>query len=384
MKVHSGENNSMCLKISSLRVQYLLLFAIVFATSSCKPEKPNSNVFKIASSKSVNTNLSEYFEVVSVEAIDEGRTDFISDIYKVRYFNSQVYLLDRFSDKKISVYNYITGDFLHNIGHSGEGPGGFIYPYDLYIDEDDGIIRVLTSGRILNYRLDNAQYIDQTPIDFPAVRFSQLNNGNWLFVLGGGSDYQTIITDNSYHPVRSHLPRLRMHNMLAWEPIIQTEDNRTLVVRNYDNNIYEITDDNELDTLICLDFGDPPITKEEKNSISKASEIAAKYSNMALLRRNFYLSKDYCLFVYQKNGEHNVVVKNLSSNEYISFNVKEVNNDLLLEADRKFPVILGMDNEGNFITQIRSNLKQSSDGSLVLDRDRNDEALTLIRFKPKF
>lgn len=382
--MHSGENNNMCLKLSSLSIQYLLLFAIVFATSSCKSEKSSSNVFKIASSKSASTNLSEYFEVVSVETIDEGRTDFISDIYKVRYFNSRVYLLDRFSEKKISVYNYVTGDFLHNVGHSGEGPGGFTYPYDLFIDEEEGVIRVLTSGRILNYRLDNAQYINQTLIDFPAVRFSKLNNGNWLFVLGGSSDYQTIIADNSYHLVRSHLPRLRMHNMLAWEPIIHTEDNRTLVVRNYDNNVYEITDENELDTIIRLDFGDRSISEEEKNSISNANEIATKNSNTALLRRNFYLSKDYCLFAYQKNGEHNLVVKNLSSNEYISFNTQDVNNDLFLEADNKFPLILGMDNKGDFITRVRSNIKRLSDSSFVLDSERNDEALTLIRFKPKF
>jgi hypothetical protein len=371
-------------KVTTRKTYYLYLLAVTLTSVSCQSENSTSEVFKIDSNKSERINLSEYFEIVSVEAIDEGRTDFITDIYKVRYFDSKVYLLDRFSDKKISVYNYVTGEFLHNVGYIGEGPGGFTYPYDLYIDEEAGILRVLTTGRILNYRLDNAQYIDQIRIDFPAVRFSKLNNGNWLFVLGRGSDYQTIITDDSYRTLRSHLPRLRMHNMLAWEPIVLTEDNRTLIVRNFDNKIYEINDENELDTIIRLEFGDRLIPEEEKKLISQPSSIATKYSNIALLRRNFYLSKDYCLFVYQKNGKYNVVVKNLSSNEYISFDGQDVNNDMLLVADNKFPLILGMDDEGNFITRVRSNITQSSDGSFTSDNSRNNEALTLIRFKPKF
>ncbi len=57
---------------------------------------------------------------------------------------------------------------------------------------------------------------------------------------------------------------------------------------------------------------------------------------------------------------------------------------MLLVADNKFPLILGMDDEGNFITRVRSNIMQSSEGSFTLDNSRNNEALTLIRFKPKF
>ena len=359
----------------------IALFSLLFA---CQQKESSPNVFNIEKDPLDKINMSEFFEVVSVDAIDEGNEDLITEVYKVKYRGPLVYLLDRFDGKKISVYNHESGEFLYSIGYSGEGPGGFSIPYDFYIDEDTKSVKVLSVGKILNYSLENGEYIDQEFITLPAVRFSRLSNGNWLFFLGRSSDFQVAVTDSSYEVLRSHLPRFRMHNMLAWETIITTDDNKTLIVRNFDNQVYEVTEDNELATFVQLDFGDEPIPDEEKDEVSKSSEISAKYADVALLRRTFYASTNYLMFVYQQNGKYNVVVRNLKSNDYISFDGRDVNNDLLLDQDSNFPLIIGMDSEGNFISRVRSNIRQSSDGSIVPDESRNSEALTLIRLKPKF
>ena len=74
----------------------------------------------------------------------------------------------------------------------------------------------------------------------------------------------------------------------------------------------------------------------------------------------------------------------LSSNDYINFDVLDVNNDLLLKKGGSFPSIIGMDDKGSLISYVRSNIKQSNDGRIIIDENRNQEALTLIRFKPNF
>lgn len=361
-----------------------LLILLLALLHSCSPEETDSQVFKVEKAPLDQIALSEYFKVVSVDAIDEGNEDLITDVSKVKYQDSLVYILDRFDGKKISVYNHITGSFLHNIGHQGEGPGGYDIPYDFYVDEGSKTISVLTAGKILKYSSENGKYFDQTPLDLPAVRFIKLHNGHWLFILGRGTKYQVLITDDSFNVIKRHLPRLRMHNMLAWEPIITTDGNRTLIVRNFDNHIYEVTEDNELEVFLQLDFGDNPIPEEDKNTLSKSSEINAKYPKTALLRRNFYASTAHYFFVYQKNKRYKVVAHSLSSNDYINFDVLDVNNDLLLKKGGSFPSIIGMDDKGSLISYVRSNIKQSNDGRIIIDENRNQEALTLIRFKPNF
>ena len=363
---------------------YCVIILVSVLSCSSNQDKLDVMSYSINDFNLEKNKLSDFFEVTHVDPINEGTVDFISEVHKVKYYDSLIYILDRFSDKKISVYNSLTGKFEYNIGFNGEGPGGFDFPYDFYIDDVNGLIKVLTVGKILNYKISTGEYLGQELIEFPATRFTKIKNGNWLFILGGGSPFQVIITDESYKTLKSHMPRFRIHNMLPWEAILTTQNKETLIVRNFDNSIYKVNDNNEIEPFVKLEFGDQALTDEEKLSVQNSRDVNRLFGDRALLRRNFYLTKSHCLFVYQKEGKYILVVKNLKSGEYVSFDGLDTDNDLLLEEDNKFPLVIGMDFNGNFITRIRSNIKINDSGHFEIDNSRASEALTLIRFKPTF
>lgn len=336
--------------------------------------------------ESLNTDyLTSSFDVVSIDDLDEGTTDFISGVYKIQYFDGKIFILDRWDGKKISVYAEQDGAFLFNIGQSGDSPDSYSFPYDFYLDKKNGVCKVLTAGAILNFDLSDGSFLERESLNLAAVRFSKLNNGNWIFTLGVGEAHEVSLTDSKYQVINQFLPRIKMHSLLPWESIIEVPAEDPIYMRNYDNTIYRISENNELAPSIKISFvGQKEIPLTEKEEITKPSEVLTEFQDKKLLRKSFFKLSEYIVFVYVEGKNYTVVVKNLKTDEVRFFDgLKTDKNNITLETT--FPSMIGIDDKENLIAITRRNLKLDSDGKVYEDLNEDtNESLKLIRFRPAF
>lgn len=336
--------------------------------------------------ESLNTDyLTSSFDVVSIDDLDEGTTDFISGVYKIQYFDGKIFILDRCDGKKISVYAEKDGAFLFNIGQSGDSPDSYNFPYDFYLDKKNGVCKVLTAGAILNFDLSDGSFLERESLNLAAVRFSELNNGKWIFTLGVGEAHEVCLTDSKYQVINQFLPRIKMHSLLPWESIIEVPTEDPIYMRNYDNTIYRITENNELAPSIKISFdGQKEIPLTEKEKITKPSEVLTEFQDKKLLRKSFFKLSEYMVFVYVEGKHYTVVVKNLKTDEVRFFDgLKTDKNNITFEIT--FPSMIGIDDKENLIAITRRNLKLDSDGNVYEDLNEDtNESLKLIRFRPAF
>lgn len=101
------------------------------------------------------------FKFIALETIESC---LFGDIGQIEIVNNRIYIIDRTNDL-IFVFS-IDGTFIAQIGTKGNGPGEYIMPKTLHVDEKNHIISVvdLAQGKMIHYDLETYQYISNQKI----------------------------------------------------------------------------------------------------------------------------------------------------------------------------------------------------------------------------
>lgn len=358
------------------KIKFFAVSVLLTVFFSCSEKsKPEYTIIQQDVEESVLTN---FFEVLSITTLQENPNFFLEEVSKVEYYSNRIAVLDRFDSQQLLIFEQSTGEFLHNVGFSGEGPGGYTFPYDFYIDEENEEILVLTYGKVLSYNLYTGEYIKSKSMPLPAVRFEKFNNDRWLLSLGGGSNYKLALVDSNYDLIDNFIESKPMHSMLPWQSFVMSRDGIPLYVQNYDNVIYAVNEEGNLYYHKVLDFDQEAPDVDLIESISDPRDVPNLLTNKMLLHRHYLELDKYDFFIYMHDQDYTVYIRNIETEEVMTFDGLKSMNDITFED--YFPSIVGADKDGLF-GLTRTYKRDKNDQEINAN---NDELITLVKFSPKF
>lgn len=96
------------------------------------------------------------FKFIALETIDSC---LLGDVEQIEITNDKIYIIDR-TNNLIFVFS-LDGTFIAQIGEKGNGPGEYVMPKTLHIDEKKCVISVLdvAQGKMIHYDMKTYQYI---------------------------------------------------------------------------------------------------------------------------------------------------------------------------------------------------------------------------------
>ncbi|MCQ2975934.1 MAG: 6-bladed beta-propeller [Bacteroidales bacterium] len=333
-------------------IYYLNFFSLIFY--SCNNTKENSilydnvDVNKIASNISLmkdsvssdlihikipNLNKDEYelyssdiFDSVYYVPLETTEESIIGSIDKLMINQDTLYIIDRYKLKCIKRFT-LNGKYIDQIGSLGNGPGEFVEPTDVYVDNNEIIVLDQFQKKLITYS-HNGKLIKDTLRPFACFQVAKIDIDKYIF--------RTIESLNS------HIPDLYEYNLWTtnkdfvidkkgfyqqtntYSPILNFNDlsyinNNVYFYNNFTDSIYQITSDGCVICKYVIDIDqdrsndlfleenyDKLIEKEKQGEFYVISQILI--TNDYVLCKIINQYKPYYIF-YSKNTKKEVCIR---------------------------------------------------------------------------
>ena len=343
-----------------MKQYFALLLCISFFLAACslgEEQKTLKKVIQVKDATLTEAPLSDFFKVNKVVCLDTAGRKFIKQIDKIEKHQNKYYVLSRFDNKEIYVFD-IQGKFLYTLGHYGEGVGAYTQPYDFLIDEKTQEVEVLTPGQVLYYELATGVYKRSKTLNIPAVRFYKTSD-NYAFVCGKGEP-QLHLTTLDFVSIMGYLPYENVHGMLPFVSFIGNND-KLLYFRNFDDTVYEIKK-NIVEEYVTIDFekGDK-LEQEDYQLVNSPDEVFRKLDKKSLPFNLFYENEKHYLFAHTYQGSVFLNIFDKKSGLTQQINIFKNKNDLT--GEEAFPLIVGQQKEVLFAAK---NLEGANEQDCVI------------------
>lgn len=289
---------------------------------------------------------------VSKDAIDcrfiklETTSDnIIGTVNQVEIIDKRIFILDNSFGKKLLAFD-TEGQFLHQIGKPGNGPGEYIYPIKFFINKNDQKI-ILVDGRrnrFNYYDLNTYQYISSKaiPFNFSDLVFRKDGSIVWFLYTGikGQHDrtkYHVKITDKDFNDLTFLYPAnfTSPYMQTMGSPLTELKD-RLYVHHTYFPTIYEITQDNLLKTI--YEIAVPPhhfVTEEYIKELEEKE--GEKYCN------TIFESDYVSAYSFQESSTHINITYTANKKPYLGFYDKTAKTSCKYTKTGLLPPFLPMD-----------------------------------------
>lgn len=175
----------------------------------------------------------EYFNSPKTILLETTDSCLIQEIQSLEVYENNIYILDN-SANRLYVFD-MEGDFLHQIGSPGAGPGEYIQIADFSIDRENHIIYVYDefASKVHKYNLQTSQYLS-------SITIQKTGNQNFYIQYTEGNLYLNETAIDGKEP--KHLLKMLNAQTGKLEEIFldskQFNKGWNLTLRNYHNFFY--------------------------------------------------------------------------------------------------------------------------------------------------
>lgn len=362
----------------NLKLLFNIAFLIVcFLSYSCKESK-ESSLLEIPVSQDVDSDFlySELAEDIQYIKLEDNNEAIISQIDKILFTDEKIYVLQRFFNPRIMVFNS-QGEYLYDVGSQGGGPSEFENPYDLLINEGNEV-EVLADNSIKRYSTSDGEFINTTKLDLPAVRFEKTND-SYIFICGGEME-EVVITDLYFKIETSFFekgPQNQIKPMVSLHPL----NKKLFYHMNFNDTIFSIQG-NDIHPSKVVRFS-KPLTKEKLNELyhdsNKDIRTVKKLSSPYMTYIQVYNETQehiYFTFMYQSKPFVHIYNKKKGSGQ--TFDPAKIINDVTFESFA--PFIFDVSSDGFQVGYIDSPLKS---GILENNEFRENSYFQILKEKIK-
>ncbi len=232
--------------LNSKIITIFLFFFVIFY--SCTQNSTVINDCLLFSEERTEVKMSDLisdYSFIELETLDKN---LILDASMIRIWKDRIFILDCFAKNK-TVWAYdIQGKYLGNLGTLGPGPGEYIMPMSLVIDEanDRVLIKDVAQNKLLFYDASTLSFIKELRIPFYSDCFDYLSPNKLIWYVGSGcaneGDYQKHIqiTDMELSVLSNHIPRMDfpkrgMYNVMTY---FHRFENNVYFHHPFNNDVY--------------------------------------------------------------------------------------------------------------------------------------------------
>ncbi|MBD8002877.1 6-bladed beta-propeller [Phocaeicola faecium] len=292
---------------SSRNTIHAFLIAILILATSCINKKQVSQNYictsgipiidtLLISSESGNSELMDY---------DASTTDFIilkeddntmfADINQIIDAFDKYFIVDSYGSRRVVSFDH-SGHPFASYGKHGNGPGEYIYPWDVDVNAQYVYILDISQRKLLRYN-HKGDYIDSQNVPFDSKGFALLKNNKILFKLEPSKEmnYQLCVTDSALNPL-SYMLHYPDGYIGGWvtDAVFQKNDKGISYYCSPADTIYRLDYDGNLIGKRLLNFKNGTIHTSAKINFIDAEQQGKLTSGMHLLNNPVELSNGTC------------------------------------------------------------------------------------------
>ena len=298
-----------------MKVYIYVAITLFFLTPSCKTKIDNDE-YKIIKVEDQHWEISEYFNIARIVALETKKECYITRIDKLIMRNGNYYILDR-NLKSLFLFDH-KGMFINKVNSIGKGPSEFLSIASIDIN-DEGVFILVWQGhqKIMKYDF-NLDFVSETMLSVSANSFSIHKDTISLYAgniknkafFNKGTPHNFGIIDYNGNILYTALPfdksYLSSHENFGGNSGCYFSKSRSgdvFFTKPYNNYIYKI-ENNRLKKSMRIDFNYQSIDDAQFNY--KKDEINRFYKgNKVKSIHNLYVLENKILYETFSNKQYN-------------------------------------------------------------------------------
>lgn len=197
---------------------------------------------------------------------------------KIIEHNDKYYILDKTSFRTVVSFKKDGSPFA-KYGSIGRGPGEYISPWNVDVDETGVYVLDTKLKKIIHYS-ESGTLLGEKKIPFFADSFKRLKNGNFIFntTPDGTQSSSLIYTDSLINPIKQSLPYAEGYvGGYTTNEIFRCKDSVLYFYRAPSDSLSILNEHGEIQAFIVFDFLDkavPQIAKADYLAFSEKNQSA--------------------------------------------------------------------------------------------------------------
>lgn len=262
-----------------------------------------------------NVLFSSLIDEVLYIPLERTNTSLIGSPRKVMVNETNIYVLDPLTSRQVFVFNK-DGTFKSLLGKSGQGPGTYNIPWDIYLDANDKTIEVLDGEnmKINIYYSANGKYVKSIPLPHPSPAFAKIGQNYALY--GHNEPNHLSIINKRGEILKTYIPNNKMRNLLLFSPFNPIGKEQSMFRMSGNNVIYSISE-NEATPYLVYDFGPYNFTKSYLATLPKSVQnnphasiknkvlrVDTHSENKSMIFFSFFLKEIRYIGLYDKGSKN--------------------------------------------------------------------------------
>lgn len=199
--------------------------------------------------------------------LDEDDKTMFSCIDKIMAYRDKFYVLDKNESRTVVSFEK-DGSPGHRYGRVGQGPGEYVFPWDMDVDETGVYVLDTNSKRVIHYS-EEGTFLGERSLPFFADALKRLKNGNFIFNItpDGKQLPALVVTDSLMNPVgRSNSYSEGYVGGCSTGYIFRKNGSEVAFYRSPSDTLIMLDESGKTDAFVVFDFLGKAIPEEAKTN----------------------------------------------------------------------------------------------------------------------
>lgn len=281
-------------------------------------------------------NYSKLVDTIEYIQLETTNNSLIGQIDKVILSKDFIFILDSYSTGSIYKFSR-NGEFIQLISRNGKGPGEYIVPIDITITKNSLYILDGSSKKVIQFDLQNCEFIEENRLDFFANKIMAMNN-QFVFVEGQRGK-KAVITDKEFNVINKQFD-FNFINAKDY-PLPFHVMNDTILYRMYLNDTLYFLDNQEFKPKYIINLGKKQFNTKNYKSLESEKRFVSNDDvfDFEANLKYFGETSSHIYFTYTYQNIFNIILYDKKSKKHQAFSYNSVENDITFE--KYAPLIIG-------------------------------------------
>lgn len=199
--------------------------------------------------------------------LDEDDKTMFSYVDKIMAYRDKFYVLDKNESRTVVSFEK-DGSPGHRYGRVGQGPGEYVFPWDMDVDETGVYVLDTNSKKVIHYS-EEGMFLGERSLPFFADALKRLKNGNFIFNItpDGKQLPALVVTDSLMNPVgRSNSYPEGYVGGCSTGYIFRKNGSEVAFYRSPSDTLIMLDESGKTDAFVVFDFLGKAIPEEAKTN----------------------------------------------------------------------------------------------------------------------
>lgn len=225
------------------------------------------NTVKISIDEAYYDSVASRISDTTFLILGEDDKTMFSYVDKIVAYNDKYYLLDQSALRTVVSFEK-DGSPGHRYGRVGQGPGEYVFPWDMDVDETGVYVLDTNSKKVIHYS-EEGTFLGERSLPFFADALKRLKNGNFIFNItpDGKQLPALVVTDSLMNPVgRSNSYPEGYVGGCSTGYIFRKNGSEVAFYRSPSDTLIMLDESGKTDAFVVFDFLGKAIPEEAKTN----------------------------------------------------------------------------------------------------------------------